>query len=371
VAGKTGTGYTAGAGTEIAVWLDNETEVHQLTVMEFLPSSSGTADPTMVSPQNPLPVVVESEASNMALETGGNLASIATSSTTIATDIAAVETSTATTATAMGAAGTGISQPTGGSGIIGFLSGIFKALVGGVLAVYNSTPPTLTNGQVNAMQLDSAGNLLVNIKAGAAAGGTSIADGSTFTTGTTPETPVGMLVASTAPTYTAGKVNAPTLDTSGNQFVNVAAGGVQAGTAGTPSADVVTVQGASNMTPIQVASLASGGASYNNAIAPATPAVTSVKGAAGTVLGIRCFNLLSTPVYLKMFDISGAIGLGTSNANYQFMIPGNTGGAGFVVPMPEGRAHANSIKYAVTGGIAVNDDTSITASSVIVDISYN
>src|SRR5580658_8611382 len=47
--------------------------------------------------------------SALALESGGNLATIAT---------------------AQGAAGTGISEPTGGSGILGWLSGIYRALIG-------------------------------------------------------------------------------------------------------------------------------------------------------------------------------------------------------------------------------------------------
>lgn len=47
--------------------------------------------------------------SALALETGGNLATVAT---------------------AQGAAGTGIAQPTGGSGILGWLSGIYKATTG-------------------------------------------------------------------------------------------------------------------------------------------------------------------------------------------------------------------------------------------------
>jgi hypothetical protein len=72
-----------------------------------------------------------------------------------------------------------------------------------------------------------------------------------------------------------------------------------------------------------------------------------------------------------MFDVAGTITLGTTSANYQFAIPANTAGAGAVIPIPELRSHASSIKWAVTGGISYTDNTSITANTVLVDVSYN
>lgn len=56
---------------------------------------------------------------------------------------------------------------------------------------FNTTPTTITSGNVSPLQLDDAGNLLVNIKAGAGSGGTAITDNAAFTTGTTSETPIG------------------------------------------------------------------------------------------------------------------------------------------------------------------------------------
>lgn len=177
---------------------------------------------------------------------------------------------------------------------------------------------------------------------------------------------------STAPTPSAGTSVPVQTDSSGNLKVDVT-NGVSSGTAGSPSANVVTVQGITGAIPIDTAIglTTTGGASYSNAIAPATPAVHVVKSSAGNVYGIRAFNLLATPVFLKMFDVSGTITLGTTSATYQFMIPGSTGGAGFVISIPELRSHANSINYAVTNAISLADDTSITANSVIVDVSYN
>lgn len=56
---------------------------------------------------------------------------------------------------------------------------------------FNTTPTTITSGNVSPLQMDNAGNLLVNIKAGAGSGGTAITDNAAFTTGTTSETPIG------------------------------------------------------------------------------------------------------------------------------------------------------------------------------------
>jgi hypothetical protein len=111
--------------------------------------------------------------------------------------------------------------------------------------------------------------------------------------------------------------------------------------------------------------------SYNSAIVPATPAVTTVKSSAGVVTQLVCFNILATPVYLKLYDVSGTVTLGTTSANYEFMCPGNTAGAGFVVPLPWAITFANAIKYAVTSGISLTDNTATTASSVLVNVGYN
>ncbi len=52
-------------------------------------------------------------------------------------------------------------------------------------ATFFTTPTTLTNGQASPLQMDNAGNLLVNIKAGAGSGGTAIADKAAWTVSST------------------------------------------------------------------------------------------------------------------------------------------------------------------------------------------
>lgn len=108
--------------------------------------------------------------------------------------------------------------------------------------------------------------------------------------------------------------------------------------------------------------------SVTSAVAPATPAATSVKASAGTVVSVSCFNILATPVYVKLFNAS-SVTLGTTSATMNLMCPGNTAGAGFVAVFGA-VTFGTAIQYAVTGGIALNDNTAITASSVTVNITY-
>src|SRR5215831_3467721 len=94
---------------------------------------------------------------------------------------------------------------------------ISSQLVGGQ---FNTTPTTIASGNFSPLQLDSAGNLLVNIKAGAS-GGTSSGFGSAFPAS---GTAVG------AKDSTGTNMAALNLDASGNLKVNVAAGGAAGGT---------------------------------------------------------------------------------------------------------------------------------------------
>ena len=302
-----------------------------------------------------------------------------------------------------------------GSGVTQPISGTVTSNQGTAASTAGRWPVQLTDGTnlSSLLNLTNSKPITVAIVDGAGSqitsfggtGGTSITDGAAFTRGTTPETPVGGAVSTSAPTLTTGTAGALSLTTAGalrvdgsgvtqpvsiagNQAVNVSqlAGTTTDTNSGNKSAGTLRVVIATdqpslnNALPVSQSGtwtvtatpsqLTSGGPSYVNAIAPATPAATTTKGTAGQLLGLRCFNLNATPVYLKFFDTASAVTLGTTPATFQFMIPGNTGGAGFVVPLPDRRPCANAIKYAVTGGISLTDNTSITASSVIVDFDY-
>jgi hypothetical protein len=88
------------------------------------------------------------------------------------------------------------------------------------------TTPVSADGDYHALQFDNAGNLKVNIKAGAGSGGTAAADGATFTRGTTSQTPVGGVVETSAPTLTNGQAKAISLTTGGAVRVDVSSGSI-------------------------------------------------------------------------------------------------------------------------------------------------
>lgn len=342
-------------GSALATYTDSGSAVHQKVILE---TQAAAADPVKVNSTNPLPVTLAN--------TGANATAVKVDGSAVTQPVSGTVTANIGTSgsLALDASVTGLQVAQGST-----TSGQKGNLVQGAVT---TGAPTYTTAQTAPLSLDTAGNLRVNVVAGGGSGGTSLADNAAFTRGTTSETPVGAVVESSAPTLTAGHAGALSMDTSGNLRVTVS-NGIQAGTAGSANSQVLSIQGIASMTPVQTSPglTTSGGASYSNIIAPATPAVTNAKTSAGNVYGVVAFNVLATPVYIKFFDTAGAPTLGTTSANWQFMIPGNTGGAGFVITLPVPRSCANAIRYAVTGGIALNDNTSITGSSVVVDVAYN
>jgi hypothetical protein len=97
------------------------------------------------------------------------------------------------------------------------------------LAQFNTTPTTITSGNMSPFQLDSAGNLLVNVKVGGGTGGTSSSFGSAFpATGTA----VGMSQGGNmvAFTGTTGNLNVQCANCSGSGVSTIDEAGFTAGT---------------------------------------------------------------------------------------------------------------------------------------------
>lgn len=86
---------------------------------------------------------------------------------------------------------------------------------------FQTTPTTISAGNASPLQLDNAGNLLVNIKAGAGSGGTALADGATFTQGTTSETPIGCLFINSYTAITTGKIGVVSCTSAGSVHTTV------------------------------------------------------------------------------------------------------------------------------------------------------
>lgn len=256
-----------------------------------------------------------------------------------------------------------------------------------IAGVFNSSAPTFANGQRGVLQLDAAGNLKINIVAGAAAGGTSSNFGAAF-----PGSGTALGALNSAGTLMA----ALNLDAGGNLKVNVASGSIQAVTDNTTAFTAGSSQGlplafafndsASAATSgdfaipritanrqIRVVQDAStnGGLTFYSAIQPATPANTVIKASAGQLGFVHATNNNATPVYIKLFNLpTGSVTLGTTACSVQFEVPGNTAGAGFTVAIPQGLAFTTAMTMATTGAIASTDNTVIAANSVIVNFGY-
>lgn len=96
------------------------------------------------------------------------------------------------------------------------------------LAVRRDADTTLvdTTGDYAPLQVNASGSLKVAITSGAGSGGTSIADGASFTRDSTSVTPIGAVVETAAPTLTNGDAAGLSMTTAGAVRVAVASGGI-------------------------------------------------------------------------------------------------------------------------------------------------
>jgi hypothetical protein len=114
----------------------------------------------------------------------------------------------------------------------------------------------------------------------------------------------------------------------------------------------------------------SGGWTNYTLVAAATNNATSLKAAAGQVGFITAYNLNAAARYLKFYNKASAPSPGSDTPVHVVMIPGNTGGAGAVVPVPIGMEFTTGIAFAVVAGISATDNTSVAASEIIINIGY-
>jgi len=173
--------------------------------------------------------------------------------------------------------------------------------------------------------------------------------------------------------------------TSLGKAVDAVAGGSDTGVASlavrldTPAA---ITPAAGDYTPLRVNSLgqlhvrtaatATGGATPGKLISAASTNATSVKASAGTLFALCAFNTNAAVRYLKLYNKASAPTVGTDTPVMVFAIPGNTAGAGFVVPIPsQGIAFSTGIAFALTTGAADSDTGAVSANENIVTYAYN
>ena len=195
--------------------------------------------------------------------------------------------------------------------------------------------------------------------------------------------PIQGIYQSSLPSLTNGQQSVAQLDSSARQIV------VGAGTAGTATGGVVTVQGVASGTNLNVAVAAntaatpagtnvigftepaaatSGGASTFNAVLSNTTNATNVKSTAGQVYTITISNNSTNLAYLKMSNLGTAPTCGTTAVVQEIMVPASNT---VTYTNPVGDAYATGIAFCVTGAIATTDTTVLSsASEYVLTISY-
>lgn len=234
------------------------------------------------------------------------------------------------------------------------------------LGQFNTTPTTITSGNMSPLQMDSAGNLLVNVKTGGGSGGTSSTFGSAFpTTGTAIGLTNGTNMVGWSATTNYGTAPSAIAVPAVNAYITNANANGQ--TTMSASAPVVIASNQSAI-PTTTATATTGGTSTTVLIAANTTNATSLKTSAGTLYGIQVFNNSTTIGYLKLYNKASSPTVGTDTPIKVIMIPVSSG---VVVTIPEqGVAFSTGIAYAVTGGIANSDTTVVAASAFIINIDY-
>lgn len=155
---------------------------------------------------------------------------------------------------------------------------------------------------------------------------------------------------------------------------NLNAAVVGVGTAGSASGGVLTIQGVASMTPVQttVNSGPCSGASIKSFIVAANTTSVAIDAAAGSVCGVGAYGVAAaTPVWLKLYNIAQAsTTCGTSAVTDRMLIATAATGNGAILSIPGGAAYSTAISACVTGGIADNDTTAPAATSYVVTIYY-
>lgn len=166
----------------------------------------------------------------------------------------------------------------------------------------------------------------------------------------------------------------------GNVFFQVVATAWTSGTAtitintSTASNSSVTATVSGTSTPTAGTT---GGATPYHLLAANTNNATSLKASAGQIYGYQVFNRnTSTTYYLKFYNKASAPAPASDTPILTIPIPAavsasQPSGVSFSGP-PVGGAFSTGIAFAITAGVADNDNTAVTnANDVVVDIFYN
>jgi len=324
-------------------------------------------------------------------------------------------TNLATVSGAQGTDGTGITQPTGGAGIRGWLSGIYNALIGALTIKDAYLAPNTTNWTsattvgttiaVSSLQAYDGVGITISIPATITAGQGvfEVYDGINWVSvkGGRLEAYTGDVLINFA-TY-AGIVKSWTFSTApyaqfrirltvaivgtGNVAIQTMASsapidpaitvGIDTSTLGqqVSASSLSTVIASDQSTiPVKVIGVATGGATKFRIVSAATTNATSTKATAGVLKMLSLGNVNAAARFLKVYDKASAPTVGTDVPVWTIMIPANPTaalGAGREIPFPpEGIAFSNGIAFAITANYADSDTTAVAAGDVTLAGAY-
>lgn len=245
------------------------------------------------------------------------------------------------------------------------------------LAQFNTTPTTITAGNMSPLQMDSSGNLKVI--------GVGLAQGST-TSGQAGALMLGA-VTTAAPSYTTAQTNPLSLDANGALRVNVTSGGGTGGTSSTFGAafpgtgtavgmtqggNMVAMTGTAGSLNVNCSSgcAAPTPASTASAIPAGTVTAVVVKGSAGTLMGIQVYNITANPAYVKIYNNASAC---TGTPVKRLMIPAAAtaaNGAGSNVAFGGGITFSTGIVYCVTTDITDANSGAPATNSTLINVDF-
>jgi hypothetical protein len=116
---------------------------------------------------------------------------------------------------------------------------------------------------------------------------------------------------------------------------------------------------------------AAGGASNYTALSTAAVLSAEIKGSAGKVFSLECFNINAAARFVRLYNQTGApASTDTANVVWQGIIPGATTGGGFTISWPMGKQFTTGIGIRASTGIAHNDTGALAANELTFNVSY-
>ena len=192
--------------------------------------------------------------------------------------------------------------------------------------VFNTTPTSLTSGNATQIQCDSSANQLVSLKTAIPPGANTIG---AVTQASGPWSMNLTQIAGSAILTGAGTATSTPRVTVAQDTTTIA--GSAPGTAGTASANVLTVQGITSMTPIQTVTAPSSASAVGitSVVSSAAENNHVLKASAGNLYSVSATNLTSTNGYLVLLNATSAPADGAITPLACIPLASNAGGSGF------------------------------------------